>query len=67
MAFNRATSGNENGVTDIAKGLDPLERHTFMIPKSMANLLEQLAYESKEKTNKSKLVREALAEKYETS
>ncbi len=62
--FERATKGNQAGIAEVIKHFDPLERHTFMINKSTAELLDKLVYESKEKTNKSKLVREALRGAY---
>lgn len=61
------TSPANKGIAIVTSGVDPLERHTFMIPKSMAKMLEKIVYESKIKTNKSELVREAIKSKYLTS
>jgi hypothetical protein len=62
--FKRAGKGNQAGIAEVIKHFDPLERHTFMINKSTAELLEKLVFESEEKTNKSKLVRQALEKAY---
>jgi hypothetical protein len=67
MAFERASKGNVEGVEATVKELDPLERHIFMIPKSWIKELEKMVFEAEDKTNKSKLVREALAKKYKFS
>lgn len=67
MNYDRASKGNQAGIKAVKEGSDPLERHTFMIPKSMAKILEKIVYESKKKTNKSELVREAIRGKYITS
>ena len=56
--------GNTEGFEAGVNALDPLERHTFMIRKSMIKTLETLVYNSKVKTNKSELVREALKSSY---
>jgi len=58
--FERATRGNQAGIKAVTEVFDPLERHTFMIRKSTIELLEKLVFDATEKTNKSKLVREAL-------
>lgn len=62
--FDRAGNGNQAGISEVIKHFDPLERHTFMIHKSTIELLEKMVFESKEKTNKSKLVRKALQDAY---
>ncbi len=64
MKFDRAGQGNKEGIKIVQEASDPLERHTFMIPKSMIKRLETLVFNSKKKTNKSKLVREALENSY---
>jgi hypothetical protein len=62
--FGRAGKGNQEGIAEMIKHFDPLERHTFMIRKSTIELLEKMVFESTEKTNKSKLVRKALQDAY---
>ncbi len=58
--------GNTEGPEGGEFALDPLERHTYMIPQSLAKHLEKLVFNSKVKTNKSELVREALKSTYPT-
>lgn len=64
MTFERKSQGNTKGIQDTLRATDPLQRHIFMIPESMAKLLEKMVFESEEKTNKSKLVREAITQQY---